>query len=78
MSRPRKEVAEDSQVVVETGKEKIENITRIEKITNRGYHTLIRWKQNLDFPMFKEGGQWMMYREDYQSWLELQKNSPKR
>ena len=53
-------------------KTKVENITRIEKLVGKTYNTLRRWKQDLNFPMTKEGGQWVAYKEDIKEWQACQ------
>lgn len=58
-------------------KTKIENITRIEKFVGKTYNTLRKWKLNLNFPMFKEGGQWVAFREDIREWQKLQAKGEK-
>lgn len=57
--------------------DKIINITRIEKAVGRSYHTLKRWVDNTNFPMYKEGGQWVLSRKDWQEWEVCQKNGEK-
>ena len=57
--------------------DKIVNITKIEKMTGKSYHTLKRWVENKDFPMYKEGGQWVLHNKDYTDWCQCQKEGKK-
>jgi len=58
-------------------KTKIINITRIEKFVGKTYNTLRKWKLNLGFPMFKEGGQWVAFQEDIKEWQRCQAKGEK-
>ena len=44
------------------------------RMSGRSYNTLIAYKRDTNFPMFKVMGHWQAYEEDIAKWEEFQDN----
>lgn len=50
------------------------NMTEISNRMGRAVNTIIRWKQQLNFPCFLMGGCWHAYEKDIRAWEEHRKS----